>query len=442
MKISVIGTGYVGLVAGACFAEIGHEVICVDNDQAKIENLKKGILPIYEPGLKQLVEKNYKEKRLSFTTDIDSAIKKSTVIFSAVGTPPDPEADHRADLSAVKAVAKTIGKHGNGYKIIVTKSTVPVGTGDLVKQLIADNQEIPFEYSIVSNPEFLREGNAIKDFMQPDRIVVGTNDEKSALIMKDLYKPITDQGYHLMLTDLHSAEVIKYAANSFLATKISFINEIANFCEKVGADINEVADGIGFDKRIGRHFLNAGIGYGGSCFPKDVRALIQTGKDFDHDFRLLRAVEEVNDTQKSILLDKLLQIHPELDGKTISIWGLSFKPDTDDIREAPSLVIMKKLRERNAKIKAFDPISAPLAQAHFPEDQEVIFTQDPYEALIDSFALLILTEWNHFKEVDFQKIKEFMREPHIFDGRNIHHPKHIKPHGINYYSIGRGDIRY
>lgn len=438
MNIAVIGTGYVGLVSGTCLAEIGHNVICVDKDETKIAKLNKNILPIYEPGLEELVQRNTKNNRLKFTTDIQSAIQSSKIIFSAVGTPPD--ADHNADLSAVRAVAESVGKYMNGYKIIVTKSTVPVGTGDLIKEIIKKSQAKPLKFSIVSNPEFLREGNAIQDFLEPDRIVIGTDDPKSAEIMKELYSPIIDDEHPLILTDLRSAEVIKYAANSFLATKISFINEIANFCEKVDADITEVAKGIGLDKRIGRKFLNAGIGYGGSCFPKDVKALIQTGKEYGHSFNLLDAVEKVNDNQKEIILEKLFKIHPEISGKTISIWGLSFKPNTDDIREAPSIIIIKKLLEKGAKIKAFDPISNQVVQAKFPDQANLYFATNPYDALQDSSALLILTEWDEFRSPDFSQMKKLMKEHHIFDGRNLHHPRIADEHQINYYSIGRKQV--
>ncbi|MDO8513836.1 MAG: UDP-glucose/GDP-mannose dehydrogenase family protein [bacterium] len=437
MNIAVIGTGYVGLVTGTCFAEIGHNVICVDKDKSKIDNLKKGSLPIYEPGLEELVARNTKNSRLSFTADIKKAIEKSEIIFLAVGTP--PEKDYKADLSAVRSVAASIGHYANSNKIVVTKSTVPVGTGDLIADIIKKNSKKPFQFSIVSNPEFLREGNAIQDFLEPDRIVVGTDDKKTGAIMKELYLPIIDDEHPFILTDLRSAEVIKYAANAFLATKISFINEIANFCQKANADISEVAKGIGLDKRIGRKFLNAGIGYGGSCFPKDVRALIQTGKEHGHSFHLLDAVEKVNDLQKEILLEKLFKIYPEITGKTISIWGLSFKPNTDDIREAPSIVLIRKLLENGAKIRAFDPISNESVKQKFP-GENIHFASNPYEATEGSSALLILTEWDEFRSPDFAKIKKLMKEPHILDGRNLHHPSIASKHQINYYSIGRKDI--
>jgi UDPglucose 6-dehydrogenase len=396
-------------------------------------------MPIFEPGLEEIVIRNNQKGRLHFTTDISKAIETSTVIFSAVGTPPD--ADHRADLSAVKAVAKAIGQYANDSKVVVTKSTVPVGTGDLIKKIIKETQKEfqkeGIKFSIVSNPEFLREGTAVQDFLEPDRVIIGVEDDKTAQIMTDLYAPITTDEHPIVLTDVKSAEVIKYAANSFLATKISFINEIANFCEQVGGDVTEVAKGIGLDKRIGRRFLNPGIGYGGSCFPKDVKALIETGKQNSYEFQILDAVETVNERQKGRILKKLFTYYPDVTDLTIAIWGLSFKPNTDDIREAPSLVVIRKLLDQGAKVRVFDPISNEVTKLRFPEESNLYFAKDIYDTLQDSTALLILTEWDEFRSPDFNRMKDLMKEPYIFDGRNLYHPRVLKDYGFTYHSIGR-----
>ncbi len=435
MKIAVIGTGYVGLVTGTCLAELGNNVTCVDIDDKKIANLKKGIIPIYEPGLEELVLRNHKEGRLDFTTNAKSAIEKSEVIFSAVGTPPDE--DHRADLTAVMKVAETVGKYLNGYKVFVNKSTVPVGTSERVREIIKESSDGKTEFDVVDNPEFLREGTAVKDFMNPDRIVVGLrkSSKKARELMEKVYSPLVRAGRPLLFTDIHSAEIIKYASNSFLATKISFINEVANFCELVGADVTEVAKGIGLDDRIGPRFLHAGIGYGGSCFPKDVQAFIQTGKDRGYEFLILEATEEVNQTQKLRLFNKLKEEEKDLEGKTVAIWGLAFKPKTDDMREAPSIITIKKLLEEGAKVQAFDPVA--MDNAKMAIEGEVNYENNPYDAVKGADALLIMTEWDEFRAIDLEKVKSLMRGDLVCDGRNIYKPKEMKDLGFKYQSIGR-----
>jgi len=434
MKITVIGTGYVGLVTGTCFAELGNEVICVDIDKSKIENLKKGIIPIYEPGLKELVLRNHKEKRLHFTIDAKSAIESAEVVFSAVGTPPDK--DHRADLTAVMKVAQTFGKSLNGYKVFVNKSTVPVGTSERVREVIAKESGNK-DFDVVDNPEFLREGTAVKDFMNPDRIVVGLNksSKKARELVEKLYAPLVRAGRPLLFTDIHSAEIIKYASNSFLATKISFINEIANFCELVGADVTEVAKGIGLDDRIGPRFLHAGIGYGGSCFPKDVQAFIQTGKDNGYEFLILEATEEVNQTQKLRIFNKLRDEIGDLNGKKVAIWGLAFKPKTDDMREAPAIITIEKLLEHGAKVEVFDPVASENARSIFGD--RIKYAKTPYEAVSKAYALLIITEWDEFRAIDLERVKKLMSGDLICDGRNIYSPRDVKAMGFKYKSIGR-----
>jgi len=434
MKITVIGTGYVGLVTGTCFAELGNEVICVDIDKSKIENLKKGIIPIYEPGLKELVLRNHKEKRLHFTIDAKSAIESAEVVFSAVGTPPDK--DHRADLTAVMKVAQTFGKSLNGYKVFVNKSTVPVGTSERVREVIAKESGNK-DFDVVDNPEFLREGTAVKDFMNPDRIVVGLNksSKKARELVEKLYAPLVRAGRPLLFTDIHSAEIIKYASNSFLATKISFINEIANFCELVGADVTKVAKGIGLDDRIGPRFLHAGIGYGGSCFPKDVQAFIQTGKDNGYEFLILEATEEVNQTQKLRIFNKLRDGIGDLNGKKVAIWGLAFKPKTDDMREAPAIITIEKLLEHGAKVEVFDPVASENARSIFGD--RIKYAKTPYEAVSKAYALLIITEWDEFRAIDLERVKKLMSGDLICDGRNIYSPRDVKAMGFKYKSIGR-----
>ncbi|MBU0981394.1 UDP-glucose/GDP-mannose dehydrogenase family protein [Patescibacteria group bacterium] len=438
MKIAVIGTGYVGLVTGTCFAELGNDVLCVDIDEAKIQNLKNGIIPIYEPGLSELVLRNQKENRLNFTTDIKAAIEWSEVIFSAVGTPPDK--DHRADLSAVKAVAKSVGLYLNGYKVFVNKSTVPVGTSHLVKTIIEEESRAAHPFDIVDNPEFLREGSAVKDFLNPDRIVCGVESDKAKEQMEKLYKPLVRAGRPLLFTDLASAEIIKYASNSFLATKISFINEVANFCELVGADITQVAKGVGLDDRIGSRFLHAGIGYGGSCFPKDVQAFIQTGKDKGHTFKILEAVEDVNNSQKLKIVEKVLRRMPGLKNKKIAIWGLAFKPKTDDMREAPSLKIIPELVAHGAKVSAFDPVASDNARSILG-NENISYAASPYEAAENADAIILITEWDEFRSLDLHRVKESMQGSLFFDGRNIYDPLEMQSFGFKYESLGRPSLK-
>ena len=438
MNIAVIGTGYVGLVTGTCLAELGNNVICVDINDKKISELKKGIIPIYEPGLEELVKRNYKEKRLTFTSDTAKAIQGSEVVFSAVGTPPDK--DYRADLTAVMKVAESFGEYINGYKVFINKSTVPVGTSEKVRKIIQEKSKGKYEFDVVDNPEFLREGTAVKDFMNPDRIVVGLKNKASRAhdLIEKIYSPLVRAGRPLLFTDIHSAEIIQYASNSFLAMKISFINEVANFCELAGADITQVAKGIGLDDRIGSRFLHAGIGYGGSCFPKDVKAFIQKGKDIGCKFSILEAVEKTNQSQKLKLIEKLKAEIKDLKKKKIAIWGLSFKPKTDDMREAPSLAIIDKLLEEKAEVSAFDPVATANAKEIF-SCKKVNFTSTAYAAVTNADALLILTEWDEFRAIDLQKVKKLMRGDLICDGRNIYSKKEIESLGFKYKSIGRSE---
>jgi UDPglucose 6-dehydrogenase len=436
MKITVVGTGYVGLVTGTCFAEVGIDVHCVDIDKNKIDNLNKGIIPIYEPGLEEMVARNVEKKRLFFTTNLGETIKDCQVIFSAVGTPPDE--DGSADLKYVLDVAREVGENMQDYVLIVTKSTVPVGTAEKVRKTVKDalakrGLDIPFD--VASNPEFLKEGAAIDDFMKPDRIVVGVDSERAEELMKKLYKPFTMNGHPVIFMDIVSAEMTKYAANSMLATKISFMNDIANLCEIVGADINMVRKGIGSDRRIGQYFIYPGTGYGGSCFPKDVKALIKTAKGYGYNLRVLTAVEDVNEDQKSILIRKMnTYFNNDLKGKTIAIWGLSFKPNTDDMREAPSRVIIAKLLEAGAKVRAYDPVSLHEAERIFNDSIE--FAKDQYDALVDADALVIVTEWSEFKFPNFRVIKKLLKTPVVFDGRNIYDAKEMKNDGFDYFCIG------
>jgi UDPglucose 6-dehydrogenase len=436
MKISVVGTGYVGLVTGTCFAEVGIDVHCVDIDKNKIDNLNKGIIPIYEPGLEEMVARNVEKKRLFFTTNLGETIKDCQVIFSAVGTPPDE--DGSADLKYVLDVAREVGENMQDYVLIVTKSTVPVGTAEKVRKTVKDalakrGLDIPFD--VASNPEFLKEGAAIDDFMKPDRIVVGVDSERAEELMKKLYKPFTMNGHPVIFMDIVSAEMTKYAANSMLATKISFMNDIANLCEIVGADINMVRKGIGSDRRIGQYFIYPGTGYGGSCFPKDVKALIKTAKGYGYNLRVLTAVEDVNEDQKSILVRKMnTYFNYDLKGKTIAIWGLSFKPNTDDMREAPSRVIIAKLLEAGAKVRAYDPVALHEAERIF--NNSIEFAKDQYDALVDADALVIVTEWSEFKFPNFRVIKKLLKTPAIFDGRNIYDAKEMKNEGFDYFCIG------
>ena len=436
MKVAIVGSGYVGLVTGTCFAEVGIEVMCVDIDQKKIENLKNGIIPIYEPGLEEMVHRNMKKGRLQFTTDISEALEDCEVLFTAVGTPPGK--DGSADLQYVLSVARDCGKNMKDYLLIVTKSTVPVGTAQKVKQALQeelDKRGVNIPFDVASNPEFLKEGAAIDDFLKPDRIVVGLDSQRAEELMKSLYKPFTLNGHPVIFMDITSAEMTKYAANAMLATKISFMNDIANLCEIVGADINMVRRGIGSDSRIGNKFIYPGIGYGGSCFPKDVKALIHTAEDFGYELRVLKAVELVNQDQKSVLFNKILKYYNnDIKGKTIAMWGLSFKPQTDDMREAPSLVIIKKLIEAGAKVKAYDPIA--MKEAKHMIGDIITYSEDQYEALIDADCLLLITEWPEFKFPNFKIIKKLMNKPVIFDGRNIYEIAEMKRQGFDYFCIG------
>ncbi len=436
MKIVVVGTGYVGLVTGACLADVGLEVICVDVDVKKIENLKNGILPIYEPGLENIVEKNFKKERLQFSTDLPSAIKGAEVAFIAVGTPPGE--DGSADLKYVLAVATEIGENMNDYGVVVTKSTVPVGTAQKVRKAVKEAQtkrgvDIPFD--VASNPEFLKEGAAIQDFMKPDRIVIGVDSDRAKEIMGKLYNPFTLNGHPVLFMDIPSAEMTKYAANAMLATKISFMNDIANLCEIMGANVNMVRRGIGSDPRIGNKFIYAGIGYGGSCFPKDVKALIKTAQENNYRMRILEAVEYVNEDQKEVLFDKVMKhFNGDIQGKTFSIWGLSFKPNTDDMREAPSLVLIEKLLNAGARVKAFDPVA--MEEARHMIGDTVTFTSDEYEALVDSQGLLLVTEWSDFRVPNWKVVKKLMEEHVVFDGRNIYESAELNKMGFSYYGIG------
>ncbi len=436
MKIVVIGTGYVGLVTGTCFAEVGIDVICVDIDANKIKNLKKGILPIYEPGLEELVSKNVAKGRLLFSTSLEESIKDADVAFIAVGTPPGE--DGSADLKYVIAVATKIGQYMNSYGVIVTKSTVPVGTAKKVDEalkLALQKREISIDYDVASNPEFLKEGAAIDDFLKPDRIVVGVSSAKAEQVLRKLYKPFLLNGHPITFMDIPSAEMTKYAANSMLATKISFMNDIANLCEIVGADVNMVRKGIGSDTRIGDKFIYPGIGYGGSCFPKDVKALIKTAADNGYEMQILQAVEKVNEYQKTVLFQKLLdRFSGTLNDKAFAIWGLSFKPNTDDMREAPSLVIIEKILQAGGKVKAYDPIAMNEAK-HFLGNS-ITYGTDEYEVLKDSDALLIITECTDFRSPDFSKIKELLNKPILFDGRNIFDKKEMNELGFEHYGIG------
>ena len=429
MKIAVIGCGYVGLTSGTCLAELGNDVICVDIDKEKIDMLNNGKIPIYEPGLNELIGRNRKENRLRFTTDIKEAIKDSEIIFICVGTPPKNNGE--ADLSYVENVAREIAKHMDSYKVIVEKSTVPVETGEKVAETIKLNNKHNAEFDVVSNPEFLREGSAVNDTFNPDRIVIGTDSKKAADMMKRLYEPIKAP---LIVTDIRSAEIIKHASNSFLATKISFINAIANICEQTGADIGKVAEGMGYDKRIGKAFLNAGIGYGGFCFPKDSAAFIRIAEKYGYDFKLLKDVQEINEKQKEFFIKKIEKALWNLKGKEIGILGLAFKPNTDDMRFAPSIEIINYLQKEGAKIKAYDPEAVENAKKLL---KDVEYCNDPYEAAESADALLVLTEWNEFKELDLDKIKDLMKSKLIIDGRNIYNPEEMKKLGFNYISMGR-----
>ena len=432
MNICVIGTGYVGLVTGACLAEFGMSLICVDNDQEKINLLKHGTIPIYEPGLEGLVVKNVREGRLSFSTSIEEGVKSSLVVFIAVGTP--SHEDGSADLKAAEEVAKQIGRSMNGYKVIVIKSTVPVGTARRLKKLIQDHQTQPIPFDIVSNPEFQREGSAIEDFMRPDRVTIGAESEQAVAIMKDIYSALYLIETPFVITGLETAEMIKYAANAFLATKVSFINEIANLCERMEADVHHVAKAMGLDGRIGKKFLHPGPGYGGSCFPKDTRALSRMAQEKGYSFKILDSVIRVNEEQKKRMVAKIQEKVGDLRGKTIGILGLSFKPNTDDIRESSSMVIIRDLLAMGAKVKAFDPAAIDEAKAVLPE---VEYGRDPYDVAKGSDALVLVTEWNQFRRLDLQRIKTLLKTPIFIDLRNVYDPDQMKRLGFNYCGVGR-----
>ncbi len=431
MNIAVIGSGYVGLITGACFAEFGLNVTCVDNDAKKLRSLKKGIVPFYEPGLEEMMQRNISADRMHFTSNIANAVDSSLVIFIAVGTP--PRGDGSADMKYVEGVAKEIAKHINSYKVIVTKSTVPVGTGEKVRRIISKNLKEHIDFDVVSNPEFLREGAGIEDFMRPNRVVIGASSNQAVAIMKDLYRPLYLIEAPIVITDVKTAELIKYASNAFLATKISFINEIANLCEKVGANVQTVAKTMGLDRRIGPKFLHAGPGYGGSCFPKDTTALLQIGKDCNVNLGVIEATVKANKFQKEKAADKIIGAIGKPDGKTICILGLSFKPNTDDIRDAPSLHIIKRLLKVGAKIRAYDPVAMKEAKKIQPE---ATFCKDSYDAAKGAEAVVIVTEWNQFRNLDLNRIRKVAKGKLFFDLRNIYEPERLLKIGFNYYSIG------
>lgn len=437
MKIAIVGTGYVGLVTGTCFSEMGVDVTCVDVDAAKIERLRRGEVPIYEPGLEDMVLRNYKAGRLKFTTDLKEVLDDVEVVFSAVGTPPDE--DGSADLRYVLEVARTIGRNMNGYKLVVTKSTVPVGTAEKVKNAVREELEkrgLDIEFDVASNPEFLKEGDAVDDFMKPDRVVVGVDNDRARAIMERLYKPFMMNNYRMIFTDIPSAEMIKYAANSMLATRISFMNDIANLCEIVGADVNMVRKGIGSDSRIGSKFLYPGCGYGGSCFPKDVKALIKTAEDKGYSMGVLKAVESVNEKQKRVLFEKLSKRYGgDLKGRRIALWGLAFKPETDDMREATSLVLIDLLAEAGAETVVYDPIAMDECRRRVGD--KVRYAADMYEAALDADAVLLVTEWKQFRLPSWAVVKKTMRTPVVIDGRNIYDGRELAEQGIEYTCIGK-----
>lgn len=435
MKIIVVGTGYVGLVTGACLADVGISVTCVDINQEKIKALKNGEIPIYEPGLDKIVERNIKAQRLNFTTHLSENIQDANAIFIAVGTPPDKEGN--ADLQYVKAVAKEIGENMQDYLVVVTKSTVPVGTSQLIKKTIEEQLEkrnSPIEFDVASNPEFLKEGAAIDDFMKPDRVVIGVENDRAKNMLEKIYKPFQLNGYRIIYMDVTSAELTKYTANAMLATRISFMNDIANICEKVGANINQIRAGIGADPRIGKKFLYAGLGYGGSCFPKDVKALIKTGEELNHPLRILQAVDDVNQDQKRVLFHKISKAFKNLKGKTIAVWGLSFKPNTDDLREAPAIDLIHDLVKSGVRVRAVDPVAAHEAKKILPA--EVEYCEDVYTSAQGADAIALVTEWNQFRFPNWGKLKKMMNDSHIFDGRNIYDLELIESKGFTYHGIG------
>lgn len=437
MKIAVVGTGYVGLVTGTCFSEMGTEVYCVDVDKAKIDGLKQGVVPIYEPGLDEMVDRNFKAGRLKFTTDLRECIDEVEVLFCAVGTPPDE--DGSADLKYVLDVAREVGQYMNKYLLVVTKSTVPVGTAQKIKRAILeelDKRGVDIEFDIASNPEFLKEGAAIKDFMSPDRVVVGIESERAEKVMAKLYRPFLLNNFRVIFMDVPSAEMTKYAANAMLATRISFMNDIANLCEVVGADVNMVRKGIGADARIGHRFLYPGCGYGGSCFPKDVKALIRTADQHGYGMRILKAVEEVNEEQKQILVKKLTAYYKgALKGKRIALWGLAFKPETDDMREAPALVLIDKLIEAGCEVYVYDPVAIDEARRRYAD--AIHYAKDIYDTVVDADALILVTEWKEFRLPSWSAVRKLMNVPLVLDGRNIYDPKELEDNGFIYHCIGR-----
>ncbi len=432
MHIAVIGTGYVGLVTGACFAEFGVDVTCVDVDKGKVDKLNSGIIPIYEPGLDKIVEKNTAAGRLRFTTDIKKAVESALVVFLAVGTP--PQEDGSPDMSFYRQAAIDVAEAMNGYKVLVTKSTVPVGTGKWLEEFVAEHLKIDTEFGVASNPEFLREGAAIADFMRPDRVVIGSNDERAIDVMKDLYRPLYLIETPIVITSLEAAELIKYAANAFLATKITFINEIANLCDAIGCDVHDVARGMGMDNRIGKKFLHPGPGYGGSCFPKDTRALTTVADHFGVETRIVDAVVEANDYQREAMTPKIDKLLGGIDGKKIGVLGLSFKPETDDMRESPAIDIVRNLINRGARIRAFDPVAMVEARHYLPE---IEYAEDEYDAIDGADILVIITEWNQFRALDMEKVRSLLRAPRIADLRNIYEPEDMRAMGFEYVGVGR-----
>jgi len=432
MHIAVIGTGYVGLVTGACFAEFGVDVTCVDVDSEKVDKLNRGVIPIYEPGLDKIVEKNVAAGRLHFTTDIKTAVEGALVVFMAVGTP--PQEDGSPDMSYYRQAAKDVAEAINGYKVLVTKSTVPVGTGEWLRQFVRANLTVETDFGVASNPEFLREGAAIEDFMRPDRVVIGSNEERAIDVMKDLYRPLYLIETPIVITSLEAAELIKYAANAFLATKITFINEIANLCDAIGCDVHDVARGMGMDNRIGRKFLHPGPGYGGSCFPKDTRALTTVADKFGVETRIVDAVVEANERQRDAMIPKIEKLVGGLNGKTVGVLGLSFKPETDDMRESPATDIINEMVKRGATVKAYDPVAMSEARHYLPE---IEYAVDEYDALAGADILVIITEWNQFRALDMEKVKALLRSPKVADLRNIYEPKDMREMGFEYVGVGR-----
>lgn len=432
MRIAVIGTGYVGLVSGACFAEFGVDVTCVDVDVTKIEKLNNGLIPIYEPGLDQIVEKNVKDGRLHFTTDITKAVEDALVVFLAVGTP--PKEDGSPDMSYYQQAAKDVADAMNGYKVLVTKSTVPIGTGKWLRDFVTANQKTKTDFGVASNPEFLREGAAIDDFMRPDRVVIGSNEEKAIEVMKELYRPLYLIETPIVITSLEAAELIKYAANAFLATKITFINEVANLCDAIGCDVHDVARGMGMDNRIGRKFLHPGPGYGGSCFPKDTRALTTVADQFGVETRIVDAVIEANERQRDAMIPKIEKLVGDLSGKKIGVLGLSFKPETDDMRESPAIEIIHSMIAKGAQVRAFDPVAMDEAKHYI---SGLSYAEDEYDAIKDADALVIVTEWNQFRALDMEKVKSLLKAPKIADLRNIYEPSDMRAMGFEYVGVGR-----